>query len=329
MTAYARPTAAMLMSLAFALAPAAAQDQAEAAAEAPALEPAAKPAPLDSGPAERKVEGAFNVYAGHIFSHDLDDGGDLSITRAGARAGVTFPVGRDNAWSLTFGAEGSWYDFSDEVDFGAGLTGEPWDDVRIYTIETSYVATVQDRWQLIGGLGIESGMEEGAEFDDSITVTGLIAANYRVSDTLSLGLGVYGGTRLEDDAFIMPIPFINWEIAEHWRLATRPSTRGGRLSLSYQVCDTLSAFAFAAFESREFRLDDDASGPAPEGVGRDRRIPVGLGVSWAPHAQVSVEVVAGLDAWSEYTLDDRDGNELGEDNGDAAPFLGAQLSLSF
>ncbi len=284
-----------------------------------------KESAIDSS-SERKVTGFFSVYGGHVFSHDLDDSGDVSITRAGAKAGVTFPVGKDNAWTVSFGGEGSWYDFSD-ANFGG--IAEPWDDVRILTIETSYVATVNDRWQLIMGLGVESGMEENAQFEDSLTVTGLLGANYQVNDALSLGLGVYGGTRLEDDAFIMPIPFINWQINDKWSLGSRPSTRGGRFSLSYQACETVGVFAFAAFESREFRLDDSAGGPAPEGVGRDRRIPVGLGVSWAPNKQIALEVVGGCDVWSQYTLDDRDGNEIGEQDGDIAPFVGAQLSLRF
>lgn len=275
---------------------------------------------------DRKVSGFFSVYAGHVFSHDLDDAGDVSITRAGAKAGVTFPVGRDNAWSLSFGAEGSWYDFSD-TNFG-GVT-DPWDDARLLTIETSYIATIKDRWQLILGLGVESGMEENAQFEDSLTVTGLVGANYQVNDALALGLGIYAGSRLEDDAFVMPIPFVNWKIDDKWTLASRPSTRGGRFSLSYQACESVGVFAFAAFESREFRLDDDPSGPAPEGVGRDRRVPVGLGVTWTPNSQVALEVVGGCDVWCQYTLDDRDGNEIGEQDGDVAPFVGAQLTLRF
>lgn len=304
-----------------------AQDAPTAPASAPSLAGDTAPAAeIDAN--ERKVTGFFSVYGGHVFSHDLDDAGGVSITRAGAKAGVTFPVGKDNAWTLSFGGEGSWYDFADATGFGAGIT-EPWDDVRILTVETSYAATVNDRWQLIMGLGVESGMEENAEFEDSLTVTGLLGVNYQVSDTLSLGLGLYGGTRLEDDAFILPIPFINWQINDQWSLGSRPSTRGGRFALTYKASDAWSAFAFAAFESREFRLDDDASGPAPEGVGRDRRIPVGLGVSWTPNKQIALEVVAGADVWSEYTLDDRDGNEIGEQDGDLAPFIGAQVSLRF
>lgn len=289
---------------------------------------ASQAAPVGEGSDARKVSGFFSVYGGHIFSHDLDDAGDVSITRAGAKAGVTFPVGRDNAWSLSFGAEGSWYDFSDATGFGAGIT-EPWDNVRILTIETSYVATIKERWQLITGLGVESGMEENAEFSDSITVTGLIGVNYQVSEALALGVGIYGGTRLEDDAFILPIPFINWQINDQWSLGSRPSTRGGRFAITYRASDAWGIFAFAAFESREFRLDDDPSGPAPEGVGRDRRVPLGLGISWTPNTQIAIEVIAGADVWSEYTLDDRDGNEIGEQNGDLAPFLGAQVTLRF
>jgi hypothetical protein len=300
------------------------------AQSAVASEPTANP-PADAaiGPDERAVTGFFSVYGGHVFSHDLDDdggsGGDVSITRAGAKAGVTFPVGQDNAWSISFGAEGSWYDFSDESFVNRG----GWDDIRIFTVETSYAATINDRWQLILGLGVEAGLEENAEFGDAFTFTGLVGANYRASDTLSLGLGVYGGTRLEDDAFIMPIPFINWQINEQWSVGSRPSTRGGRFAVTYQATETLGVFAFAAFESREFRLDDDASGPAPEGVGRDRRIPVGLGVSWAPGTQFSLEVVGGVDVWSEYTLDDRDGDEIAEQEGDPSPFIGAQVTLRF
>lgn len=280
--------------------------------------------PTDSQ--ERSIGGSLSLYGGHIFSHDLDDGGDVAITRAGAKASVTFPIATRNAFTVSLGAEGSWYDFSNTTGFGAG-NAEPWEDIRIYTLEASYFASLNDRWSLILGASIESGMEEGADFNDSLTYTGILGATYSVSKSLSLGLGAYFGTRLEDDAYIFPIPFIQWQIDEKWRLGSRPSTRGGRFALSYQATETVAVFAFAGFESRDFRLDNE--GANADGIGRDRRIPVGLGVDWSPNPQISVDVIAGVDAWSQYTLDDSDGDEISEQDGEVAPFIGAQIAFQF
>jgi hypothetical protein len=301
-----------------------------APASAPSTAPDAAPGqPFDQSAEardQRGVQTSFQIYGGHVFSHDLDDAGDVSITRAGAKVGLRVPVSDRTSASFSLGAEGSWYDFSDATGFGAGIT-EPWEDVRLYTFEAAYSARLTDRWTLTVGGAIESGTEEDADFSDSLTYSGFVGGSYSASEDVTIGAGLIFGTRLEDDAFVFPVPIIEWRIDDQWRIGSRPSARGARLAVTYQATEQVGVFGFVGFESREFRLDDE--GPAPEGVGRDRRVPVGLGVDWTPHPRVALDVVAGVDVWSQYTLDDVNGDEIGEQDGDPAPFLGAQLTLRF
>jgi hypothetical protein len=97
--------------------------------------------------------------------------------------------------------------------------------------------------------------------------------------------------------------------------------------LSYQASESVSLFAEGGWLSREYRLDDE--GLAPDGVLTDDRVPVGLGVRYAPSQTFFLTLRAGAMVYQEYQVDDRSGNELVQREGDVTPYFGLEAGLRF
>src|SRR5205807_396148 len=111
---------------------------------------------------------------------------------------------------------------------------------------------------------------------------------YALSEKLIVGIGAGVRTRIEDNPFFFPLPMLTWQISEQWKLST-----GGRpgLTLSYSPLESLTISLSGAYEYRDFRLDHN--GPIPDGVGRETRIPIILGVAYTPTKRISLEAGIG------------------------------------
>ena len=83
--------------------------------------------------------------------------------------------------------------------------------------------------------------------------------------------------------------------------------------------------AGVSYESRNFRLDRD--GPVPSGVARDSRVPVFVGVRYAPTPQIDIDATAGMYFFQNYRVDNSGGEKIDEADGQATPFL--RLSGTF
>ncbi len=281
----------------------------------------------EPAPAKRSASASFTVYGDYTFQSDLDDGeGEVSVWRAGANLDMSFPVWERSSLGVSLRGERWGFDFNNATAFDSA-DGEPWDDVNDFAALVSFSHQCTDRWSAIVGLGGESGYAQGADFDDSLTGGGFVAASYKFNDDLTAGLGVSVRTVLEDDAIVFPLLLLDWKIAEQWRLTTSPGVSRRLIGLAYSPNDQITIKFGGGYERLDFRLDDDA--PAPEGVGRYQRIPVGVDVAWKFSSQWSVSVYGGAHVWQEYQLDDEDGNKITEDDAEIAPFLGASLEWRF
>ena len=102
---------------------------------------------------------------------------------------------------------------------------------------------------------------------------------------------------------------------------------GGQVSLSYQAMDELELSLNVGFESRDFRLADDA--PVTNGVGRDSRLPVSVAAKWKVHPQVTVSAEVGANFNQEFTLDDESGNRVNKLDADMGFFAGVGVTFTF
>jgi hypothetical protein len=283
-------------------------------------------APTEATPPPR-VQTQITFHGEHNFSADLDGSpGSVGIDRLGADVGVQVMVGDRSRLSLSLASEYSWYSFKNATGFATGFT-EPWDDTIQTNLSATFSSQATRQWSWFAGAGIDQSIQPGAKFFDGFTGGLYGGASYSFSERFKLGLGAALRTRLEDNGEVLPIPVIEWQIADKWRLDTHAEIGGRGIELSYQPIEPLKLTLDATYTAREFRLDDSAA--APEGVGRDDRVPISLGAEWNFSRQFAVSAHVGVDAWQEYTLVDSGGNKLSQINTKPDVFVGAAIVIRF
>lgn len=256
----------------------------------------------------------FRVTGGYTAGADLDEG-DVRVGRLDTTIGTRTRLDDRSTLSLGFGSEFSFYDFADSGPFGVG--GGVDSAVR-YDFNALYGREIDDTWGWFAGGGVAASPAEGADWGDALTYSGVGGFTFRVSESLRLGAGVGVSTRLEDNARVIPVPTVEWQIDERWRLAT--TTRALRirgLELSWEATEKLTLFALGGWAGRDFRLDKDG-GPAPDGVLRDDRVPLYVGATVRPAERVQLDAGIGAVVWSNYELLDASGDRVAESDADPA-----------
>jgi hypothetical protein len=286
--------------------------------------------------AERPMRFSFAAGAIHQFSADIEDDtnatdGELEVTRTFARAGVGFDLNPDMDLGLSLGWEGGFYHWDKGNPLSLGTGRRPWNSVQGVEIGTSLGWRLSDEWGIRAGVNVGFAGENDVDIDDAFTVGGLLGATYRFNDGFMLGGGVLVSSRIEDDALVIPLIFVDWRISETLRLtnlaAPAAFPTGAGLEL---VCEPTTGWQFAIggqYESRRFRLDGD--GPAVDGVGDDATFALFGRVGFKPTSNLRFDAVVGGMAWQRLRLDDRDGNRLAEADVDPSLFVGLFASLSF
>lgn len=263
----------------------------------------------------------------HTFESDLDEGaGSVSVSRAGAEVSLDFPVASRTAIVGGIGAEASFYEFSDaEPPFGEA--DGPLETARELDFTIGFRTQVCDKTFLRAVALVRSAGEAGADFGETLTYGGAVGVSYASSDRLILGIGLGARTQLEEDALIIPLPLIVWRATDKLTLRTGGGARGPGIEASYAITEQITLSADVGYESRDFRLDDE--GVAPDGVFRDRRVPVALGVTWKPGEQVELRLRGGAYVWQNYELNDASGDDITDSDADIAPFVEARVGFSF
>jgi hypothetical protein len=267
---------------------------------------------------------SFTLKGSHAFSADLDGTpGEFAVSRLGADLGLLIPVSEKARLAVGLDWTQSLYDFKDATGFAPGFS-EPWSDTFDVGLSAIYSRPLEGAWGMfIGALANSSG-EEGADFSDTLTYGGLGGVSYQFSETFTASIGVLAQSRLEDSAMVIPIPGIDWKISEEWRLS---SMNKPGLSLFYSPSKEWTFSLGATYEGREFRLNDRDA--APEGVGRDRGVPVLLGAEWSPSRRITVGGFVGAYVYRKLRLEDNGGNELSEFEVDPAPTAGLNIKFAF
>ena len=303
------------------------------AAPAPALALMLAAAPTDALAQDGPPPGVtgpwrlgFQGGAVHQFESGLDGGGNVAVTRWFVEPSVNYGFDRRTSIGLSVGYGETSYDFS-----GGGFASpEPWDRVRDLRISAPIRFGVTDEVSAFVLPSVRWNAETGADFDDGRTEGVIAAAIWRMSDSLSIGPGFGVFSSLEGDAEFFPFLVIDWDITERFNLGTGgglAATQGPGLTLSYKATDALTLGVGARYENIEFALDD--AGPAPDGIGQERSIPLFLTAAWRPLPTVSLSAVAGVELGGELELRNARGRSLSSTDYDAAPFLGLTAAIRF
>ncbi len=258
---------------------------------------------------------------------DIDSGGEVQVNRfdlgLGTHTGLTESLQWNNSFFFGLG------DYSFE---GGGL-GDPWDDILNLRLGSRLAYALTEHWGISGGGVLIFSPETGADWGDSITGGGTVAAEYRHGDTLYVSLGVGVISQIEDDVAIWPAAGLNWLPHPKWafRLGSVPASGGIGTGgeVAYRVVESLEIGVGGLYNQRRFRLDNAGVAPTPSGVGEDNSVPVRLRLGWDVFPHVSVHAIGGAVLAGELRLEDRTGALLTEQDYDPAPYAAVRVTGHF
>ncbi len=176
---------------------------------------------------------------------------------------------------------------------------------------------------------IEASGESDADLGDSLIYGSIVSAGYRVNPNLLIGTGIGIFSRLEEVSYF-PLVFIDWRFTEQLRLSNPfqggPSGPAG-LELSYFLDKSWELACGGAYRSFRFRLNDES--PASNGVFQEKTVPVWGRVTMKPGSHLKIDVNAGAFLAGRFTIEDRNGHDISEEQYDAAPILALTVSMMF
>lgn len=256
---------------------------------------------------------------------DFSDGpGSMAVQRGGWDAYLGWRTGESTGLTLNIHSEASFYDFTNATGLVPGSgNGEPLNDVYETSLGTTMCTKYTDRvsWFTSGALTLSG--EDRASLSDAVTVGLVGGLRYQANESLALETGLAVQTLLEDGSWVLPYLGFDWQIDEKLRLMTE----GSRVRLSADLDPAWTLYGMAAYEIRQYRLND--SNPLSSGVMRDEEIDLGLGLDWHPKAGLTVGVQAGVVPWRELTFFNKGGSRVSETESSPSPFAGFTLSFSF
>lgn len=295
------------------------------------IEPTSPPGRLiDGEPEVPQVRANFSLFGLYAPSADIHNNrGSVDTARGGGELGVDIPVAPGRFVSLSFSGEYSSYDFQDASGFPGDPSRGPWQDVTVLSVGVAYRAKIDEDWSYFLGLAGDASFERGADFNHSLTLSGVGGASYAWSKDLRVGFGLAAGSRLEDSIFALPILTLDWTPAEKWKLSTTTGlgNRSAGLTLSYEVTDAITLGLSGGFESREFRLDRE--GPIPDGVGRDYRLPLILTAKWKADPQVELTLAVGANLWGQLRAENSNGDRLSQEELSPGFLVGGGVQFRF
>jgi len=265
----------------------------------------------------------FNTAFSHTFKHDLDDAGDVSITRAGVGVGFGVPLSERARLNLDIDGEYSNYNFGGATTLSPDTT-DPFDDLYSTTIAPSVFIQLDDQWTTLVGGRVTFAGESDARFSDSITGGVFAMFGRRLSADLFLSAGLLVSTRLEDDVRVIPLIGVDWRIDERWRLRTD----GPGARLTYAATESLDLTLRGRWESREYRLSS-GGGELSRGAFLDDRVLLSAEAAWRPTEQITVKLEGGAAVYERFKTLDRRGDRVSRQTNDPAPFVGLNVSIAF
>jgi len=269
----------------------------------------------------------LNGNADHMFNTDIDGGGKFNITRLGLNQDAAFTA--SDKLEVVFGAGFNYYnfDFSGSQGF-AGL--RPWRNVIVSNNNMRVKYAVNKNWGVFVMPTISYGSESGAPFWDSFTIGAMAGASYTTGPNLTVGIGGFVGSRLENSAIGYPIGFIDWRITESLNLSALASGArndfGPKAELSYDLGRGFKVSSSVAYELRRFRLDE--KGNFEKGIGEIRTLPLAAKISYTLNKHLSLNTYGGWLFDGSLELEDSGGDRIQKEDFDAAPFLGASITIN-
>lgn len=272
--------------------------------------------------AQSEAEWSNRYSSGYFLSTDADfDGGREFSSQYFFISGSTQrTIGNGSTIGLGLNYTAIDYDFS-------GYAIIPWERADFLTLSAPLTMEVGEkgRFNVLGSIGTAS--EASADFAEGVTLSAIASYMHTFSQTLSLGLGsgyVYG---LENSRFF-PLLLVRWQIADHLLLTNpfRPGPFGpAGLELSYRFNEQFDCGFGGVYRNIRFALDSNSE-VAPSGFAEIEGIPVFVRASWAVTKVISFDGYLGMTLNGQMNIDDSNGHELSQEDYNAQPIIGLNIS---
>jgi len=286
-----------------------------------------EPFEIQDPQATENSEFRFVGQGGLIYQGEADiegpGDGSLQVNRFDAGTGFSTRLSDRLHWLNTFFIGVNHYDF----DGGGFSAGNPWSTILESRYGTQLAYQIDDHWGVRGGALVMLSRETDADWGNSFSGGGTFGVDYRQSDSLFVSVGLGVTTQIEDGAKAIPMVAVKWVPADQWavRVGAVPVSGGAAAGaeVAYQIGDQWEFGLGLLYRKDRFRLDD--SGPAPDGVGDERFLPLRMRVAWNFHPRIALNFIAGMALGGELKLDDQNGNTLREEDYDPAAYLGLRV----
>ena len=283
--------------------------------------------PADAGKGgPPKTSYRFSYTPIYQFETDLDGGGEYDVERHFLRFDVMRMI--DRHWMVGMGLS---LDY-ERWNFSGinGLAGvDVWDEIVRPGISVPVVYRTANRWRLMVVPSLEFSGASGAETSESLSYGTVLSAMHAVGPHLMIGLGAGVFDRL-DEWEVFPFLAIDWKINDRLKLSNPfqagPAGPAG-LELVFTPTNTLEFGLGSTYRSYRFRLDDSSA--VPDGIGAVESWVSFLRIGWRFGELYHLDFNGGALLDGEISIDDEDGNDLGETGYDTVPFIGVTIRGHF
>ena len=268
----------------------------------------------------------FSYTPTYQFDTDLDSGGQFDVQRHLLRFDTVRSI--DKQWSVGLGLSFDYehWNFTNRADLPSV---DLWDAIYRPGMSIPVFYAPAGNWRFGIIPSIDFAGASGAGTSESFSYGTVLSAAYSFSPQLMLGLGAGWFERLGESK-LFPYVVINWKINEQFRL-TNPFRAGpvgpAGLELVYTPTTNWEVGTGGAYRSYRFRLDDSST--VSDGIAEVE--------FWAPFIRAGrkigkhyrVDIHGGVMVDGSITIENEDGNEIGETDYETAPFLGITLKGRF
>jgi len=280
-----------------------------------------------AGDGKKFFDVELGLNADYAFRSDLDTGGgDVAVTRSMLSLWLGHSFSGTFRGTLTMTSEYSWYDFSGAPTLIPGTTN-PFSQFSESDITLGGQYKLNPEWTAVGGVFFRWAGENDVDLSDAFTWGGYAAGRYQPNKDFSITLGVRVNTRLEESTLVLPAIAMDWSVTDTVKLQIIPAVGGTGVRVSSKINEQWAFLIDGEYQARAYRMDNIA--PLPNGVVRDERIQVGLGVIWTPKPSITVTARAGVVAWQEFDIDNSSGGQVSQSNTDPTPYLFLGGTITF
>lgn len=270
-------------------------------------------------PSETNSFFARTSYA-HRFDADIDGPSDFATDDVRAELGGT----------IAFNDRVQWLNF---LGYGFTKYDNEFSDANVHSLSLASILGIgiDDHWSILFGPVVGVAAENDADWDDAVSVGGVLGTTYRASADLKVGLALVAVRRMEEGASLLPIPMVDWRFAPDWQLYTGmtevAARRGVGGYIAWNFVPPCELSVGAQYEHRRFRLDDGGF-VNNDYIMEDRSVPVYVRFSVRIIRGLSADILSGVAFGGELKLNDAKDRFVADASYDPQAILGVRVQYA-